>query len=1108
MEIVASHCGSALSDTYMHLLDASKNLIVSNDDYSGTGMCSSRYHSYIKRQLTAGTYYIVSEGYSGSGNITTAITGTVPVTGVSLNTAKLSMSIKETSQLTATIIPSNATNQGVTWTSSNTDVATVSNTGQVSSRYGGTAIITVTTADGNRTAVSSVTVEGNPAPTAAVPSDDRNYIKTRTYTSDDGMYYLDAVQYYDGLGRPSQTVQAGITPSGSDLVVLQTYDDFGREDKTYLPAIAADNSGAFVTDFTSKSSSTYNNTAYNAVADAAPYSYPVYENSPLNRTLKQFGPGKNWHDNDRAIQTNYLCNEANTYPKYTVSDDKTDAGITRSGYYAAYELYVTEIKDEEGNTSYEVKDKLGQVVYIRQMDGTSPLHTAYVYDSFGNLRAILPPHAVDNLTSGSWTEDTQLFKDYVYASKYDSRNRCIAKKIPGADWVYYVYDSADRLIFSQDGEQRKTGEWSFSIPDVFGREVLSGICRNTLSYSENPLAGTTVKGERVNATNAYKGYSLSGITLTSATVLVASYYDDYNFMGYNGIPAKTDDDFRYETVSGYGEQYAGTQGYEHKGLLTGTLVACNREPLYAQIFDGTPTVAIAYNSAIQSNSTVSLQSAKYYEEAEAVTTLTPVGNNAVLAGNIPISAGNSNPPAISVYENWDYLASVMYYDDKGQLIQSKSKNHLGGVEKEYLAYNFTGQPTKRKQVHSATGKATQTEVYTCTYDHAGRQTQTKHQLNTGSETVLTDNTYDELGRLKTTKSNGQSTLETTYRYNIRSWLNGIANPLFSEDLSYNFNGNIYVMRWTQSSQRKLAYTFYYDNLSRITGAEFASNLDNGKIDLFNENFTINYEYDRHGNMTGIYPLKYPPTGGLVGFGGSEIASYAYIDHLTMDYGNSNQLRNISDSGEDVLTNPSDFKDYKKGNGVEYTYNANGAMTQDLNKGISQIQYNRLNLLQRIDIKNPVAEARNEYIYTVTGAKLKVVHRWNPAYSNNPEIGSAVNAGSMTEKVTVDYAGNKIYKNGVLEKILTENGYYENGKYYFYIRDHLGNNRIVADQTGNVEQSTQYYPFGMVMAETNRKKQAFKFGGKELDMMNGLNLYDFVARPYDPNGWFLTPDPLA
>ncbi|MDR2409741.1 MAG: hypothetical protein LBE13_16745 [Bacteroidales bacterium] len=240
-----------------------------------------------------------------------------------------------------------------------------------------------------------------------------------------------------------------------------------------------------------------------------------------------------------------------------------------------------------------------------------------------------------------------------------------------------------------------------------------------------------------------------------------------------------------------------------------------------------------------------------------------------------------------------------------------------------------------------------------------------------------------------------------------------------------------------------------------------------------------------------------------------LGAYGYIDCMSMNYGNSNQLRNISNSGTNVLTNPSDFKDYKKGGEVEYTYNANGGMTQYLNKGISAIRYNRLNLLEQIDIKNPVAETRNEYTYTVTGAKLKVVHRRNPAYSNNPVIGSDVSSGSLTEKATVDYVGNKIYKNGALEKILTENGYYENGKYYFYIRDHLGSNRIVADQSGIVEQSTQYYPFGMVMEETGREKQAFKFGGKEEETMHGLNLYDFEARQLDkviPR--FTTMDPLA
>jgi|GEM_PF-120694 len=77
MEVTISHCGSTLSDTYLSLLDASGNLIAYNDDYSGTGACSSTLHSYLKKELDAGTYYIVSEGYSQNGIILTQISGIV-----------------------------------------------------------------------------------------------------------------------------------------------------------------------------------------------------------------------------------------------------------------------------------------------------------------------------------------------------------------------------------------------------------------------------------------------------------------------------------------------------------------------------------------------------------------------------------------------------------------------------------------------------------------------------------------------------------------------------------------------------------------------------------------------------------------------------------------------------------------------------------------------------------------------------------------------------------------------------------------------------------------------------------------------------------------------
>lgn len=78
MDVVISHCGSSVSDTYVHLLNSSGGIVASNDDYSGEGHCTSTTHSYLKMtNLTPGTYYVVSEGYSQNGNITTQVSGTV-----------------------------------------------------------------------------------------------------------------------------------------------------------------------------------------------------------------------------------------------------------------------------------------------------------------------------------------------------------------------------------------------------------------------------------------------------------------------------------------------------------------------------------------------------------------------------------------------------------------------------------------------------------------------------------------------------------------------------------------------------------------------------------------------------------------------------------------------------------------------------------------------------------------------------------------------------------------------------------------------------------------------------------------------------------------------
>ena len=95
----------------------------------------------------------------------------VPVTGVSLDKPSITLIEGNTEQLTATIAPSNATNQNVTWSSNNTNVATVSQLGLVTAVAAGSATITVTTVDGNRTATSNVTVNEPPSITVRWKND-------------------------------------------------------------------------------------------------------------------------------------------------------------------------------------------------------------------------------------------------------------------------------------------------------------------------------------------------------------------------------------------------------------------------------------------------------------------------------------------------------------------------------------------------------------------------------------------------------------------------------------------------------------------------------------------------------------------------------------------------------------------------------------------------------------------------------------------------------------------------------------------------------------------------------------------------------------------------
>ena len=782
--------------------------------------------------------------------------------------------------------------------------------------------------------------------TTAAQDASHNYVRTRSMLDETGGKYLDKVEYFDGLGRPFQTVLKKVTASSSNLVTLQEYDVAGRAVNSWLPIVS---SAEYVAPAAFKSSApgNYGN-------DSRPYGQPVYEASPLNRTVKEYGPGAAWYSS-HSVNTDYLGNSTANAQLNCINYSVSSAGaLTSNGSYASGQLSVVKTTDEDLNVSYTFTDKMGHVVLSRQMKGSETHDTYYVYDDKSNLCFVLQP----------MYQSSANLDQYAFQYKYDGRNRCIWKKLPGAGYMEMVYDNADRLVFSQDGNQRAltSGNWTYYKYDGLNRLTEQGVCTNK-------------------------------VTTSGTTVHIRNYYDNYAFRAQAGFNNSNFPD----DASGNG-----------KGALT----------------------------------------------ASVATVL-----------------GSSNK-----------IYTAHYYDIKGRVVKTVQSNPLGGYDVAATVYTFTNKPATVTHTHTASGKTTRTEVYTYSYNHADRLLKVEHTLG-GTKITLADYAYDNLGRLQSKSLHGSATNKLTYAYNVRGWLTGISGTKFTQNLYYNtgngtarYNGSISSMTWKAGNESTVrGYKFTYDGLDRLLNATYGETAGiNANTDRFSENVTA---YDKNGNIKTLQR-----------YGQTAASGYGLIDNLTFTLA-GNLLNRVDDAAAaSAYGGGFEFKDgVKQAN--EYTYDSNGNLTKDLNKGISTITYNVLNLPNMVTFSDGSTIA---YTYGADGTKLKTVHK----------------TGSTT--TTTDYCGNVVYENGVQKLLLTDEGYVtlSDNKYHYYLKDHQGNNRVVINQSGTVEETNHYYPFGGVFASSGNV-QPYKYNGKELDAKKGLNWYDYGARHYDAAlGRFTTVDPSA
>ena len=446
------------------------------------------------------------------------------------------------------------------------------------------------------------------------------------------------------------------------------------------------------------------------------------------------------------------------------------------------------------------------------------------------------------------------------------------------------------------------------------------------------------------------------------------------------------------------------------------------------------------------------------------------------------SKGSLTGSAVTVSGSSTKIYKGYYYDVKGRVTKVVQNNLLGGYDVTNTVYAFTGQPATVTHSHTASGKSTRTEVYTYSYDHADRVSKVEHTLG-GTKITLADYTYDSFGRLSTKSLHGSAANKLTYAYNLRSWLTGITSTRFTQNLYYNtgvgtarYNGSISSMTWKSGNESTVrGYKFTYDGLDRMLNATYGETAGiSTNANRFSENVT---GYDKNGNIKGLQR-----------YGQLSSAAYGMIDNLTLTL-NGNQLNRVDDAVTASAYNGG--FEFKNGANAadEYSYDANGNLTKDLNKGISGITYNFLNLPNVVTFSDG---STITYTYGADGTKLRTVHK----------------IGSTT--TTTDYCGNVVYENGVQKLLLTEEGYVtlSDSKYHYYLKDHQGNNRVVISQSGTVEETNHYYPFGGAFASTSNV-QPYKYNGKELDSKKGLNWYDYGARHYDAAlGRFTTNDRFA
>ena len=925
-----------------------------------------------------------------------------------------------------------------------------------------------------------------------------NYVFTRVYqsakTSSSRLAYnkdaSEKITYYDGLGRPNQKVFLKDTPDRTDLVYHIEYDILGRRHRDYLPFVGEGRRGRYrsvvaIEDIGEFYLNRYPGDFQGIInpSQVNAYTERIYEPSPLNRISKQAAPGKTWkagNNHDHTIKTNYQHNRANevVFAKVKFNQGNTkQPTVEVQGYYGPNQLTKTVTKNENwkpgqvndsDHTSEEFVDKEGNIILKRTYaDGVSH-DTYYIYDLFGNLTFVVPPGA--NLNDGlSPGELNTLCYQYIY----DQKNRLIDKKLPGADWVHMVYDDRDRLVLIQDGNQRLTSKYTFTKYDVLNRIIMTGEAvittpiealhdlLNGPEWLQNYSSFETLEGDKLGYTSNCFPKDI-GIN----NIYTVTYYDDYlfrdNLTEFSG-------DFFYQKPNHRPGGMVTPQGifdYENsafetvKGQITGTLtrvLGTNDWIKSVTYYDNKYRVIQSVSSYSYQNTTERLSNLYNFSGwlLESYKALDRQDEKIALRQRYEYDhRGRLLQGYHEIYNNTvgqgEILLSQNHYDEFGGLVTKKL--HKFGQSADYVEPDpLVGQANVRYDGQIVSGSYQGERAYIAT---GSIRLTPGFRVSPGSTFTARVGYSERDAKTFNSQIKEYFAQDMDYGYNIQGWLTQINEASLSGslgdinqpkdywgmELSYNntlpgvtslpaYNGNISAIKWSErQGVRQHSYGYAYDAMNRLVGADHqvVGSTNTPSFDVSIGNATTS-GYDMNGNIKSL--TRYGANG--------------VIDQLTYEYSTAgNQLQFVEDSPG---TEDKGFINGHEGtlSQPDYAYDENGNMTQDLNKGITGISYNHLNL--------PVTITKSDgsylqFVYDAPGEKLS-----QRVYNSN---------GDLEKKI--DYIGELIYENDELQIIQHEEGraipYPMDGGYHYqyYLKDHLGNNRVLFTANPKTHEFTLNY----------------------------------------------------